>query len=323
MNSRYDISVVVVTYKAEWRKLKLTLLSILMQKDVSFEIVVSDDGSSDNHRERIEHLFLDYGFSDYKLDLHDQNQGTVKNLLSGYLLAESEYVKDIGQGDLLYDEHTLRDMLQYAKEKDADAVFGDAVLVDMDADELSCISMPAVPYLADIYDDKEKVKKAFLLNMDRPYGCTPITRRDVFIEYLERACGHIVYGEDLMFDVMAAESRKMAFLAKPVTVYDYGARFGERTAFNERLEKDVRASEEMIETVLANDPVLDKRRAVVALRYEDNRIKRVLKECMIPDVLRFKVYRKLHPRKKKDRLPAWLIQMMKEGNGICDSKIAE
>ena len=42
---QYQVSVIVCTYNSKWEKLKSTLLSILSQRDISFEIIIADDGS--------------------------------------------------------------------------------------------------------------------------------------------------------------------------------------------------------------------------------------------------------------------------------------
>ncbi len=312
MNNRYDISVVVVTYHADWRKLKLTLLSVLRQKDIRYEIVIADDGSDDNHEQDILKLFGEYSFTDYKLDMHPENAGTVRNLLSGCRKAEGYYIKGIGQGDMLYDEHTLRDMVEYARVKNASVVFGDAVLVDLNSGDLEPIIRPAVPYRTDIYDDPLQVKREYLVFMDRPYGCTPIAERQLFTDCLERAAGRIIYGEDLMYDVMAAEGVKMAFFERPVTVYDYGARNEERTSFNMRLEKDVHVSETMIADVLTDGPLAEQRRKAVELRYEPDKAKRILKQFGIPGMIGQKLRRKLFPRRTNNTVPAWLKEAFEE-----------
>lgn len=42
---QYQVSFVVCTYNSKWEKLNSTLFALLAQKDISYEIVVADDGS--------------------------------------------------------------------------------------------------------------------------------------------------------------------------------------------------------------------------------------------------------------------------------------
>ena len=48
IENKYDISVIIVTYNPKWEKLRTTILSILFQKNINIEIIVSDDGSKNN-----------------------------------------------------------------------------------------------------------------------------------------------------------------------------------------------------------------------------------------------------------------------------------
>ena len=77
----YDFSVVVLSYHPDKEKLMATLRSVVMQKGVSFEIIVADDGSPDFFEADIRAVLE--GVVDYQIIAHEQNQGTVKNLLDG------------------------------------------------------------------------------------------------------------------------------------------------------------------------------------------------------------------------------------------------
>ena len=43
-SKEFDFGVVVCCYNPDFEKLKKTIISIVNQKDVSFEIIISDDG---------------------------------------------------------------------------------------------------------------------------------------------------------------------------------------------------------------------------------------------------------------------------------------
>ena len=47
--SDFSVSVILCTYNPDWRKLKATLLSAAMQENIDFEIVLTDDGSGEDH----------------------------------------------------------------------------------------------------------------------------------------------------------------------------------------------------------------------------------------------------------------------------------
>ena len=53
---KYAISVVVLTYNSAFDDIKQTILSIVKQKDITFELIIADDGSKENHFEKIKEL---------------------------------------------------------------------------------------------------------------------------------------------------------------------------------------------------------------------------------------------------------------------------
>ena len=59
-----DVSVVLVTYNSEWEKVRITLLSILKQKNVSMQIVIDDDGSEKTYDKEIDELLSQYNFNE-------------------------------------------------------------------------------------------------------------------------------------------------------------------------------------------------------------------------------------------------------------------
>ena len=53
-----DVSVVVLTYNSDMEKLFGTLRSAICQKQIRFDIVISDDGSDNFDKERLSDFFL-------------------------------------------------------------------------------------------------------------------------------------------------------------------------------------------------------------------------------------------------------------------------
>ena len=120
----YDVSILILTYNPSWVKLKNTVVSALLQKDINFEIIVSDDGSENNYFDELEKLFLSYKFNDYKMVGSDKNEGTVKNLNRALLMAEGDYIRDISPGDYLFSENSLANWLRYVKQIKIDVCIG-------------------------------------------------------------------------------------------------------------------------------------------------------------------------------------------------------
>ena len=95
----YDVSVVVLTYNPVMEKLKSTLLSVLNQKNVEIQIIISDDGSKIDFRKEIEELFFEFNFTHYKLFLNKENVGTIENYYFALEKTDSLLIKGISPGD--------------------------------------------------------------------------------------------------------------------------------------------------------------------------------------------------------------------------------
>ena len=124
---KYDVSIICCTYNSDINKLAITLNSLLNQDGCSFEVIIADDGSVDNHKDFICNYFKRFNFQDYKLCLNKDNKGTVKNIFKAIKLADGKYIKPISPGDCLYCETTLKNLIAFANQNAADIVFADAV----------------------------------------------------------------------------------------------------------------------------------------------------------------------------------------------------
>ena len=105
---KYDFSVIVCCYNSDYEKLKKTLISISKQKNVSYEIIISDDGSKDRAIEQIKAWVDEHNISNVRYNFLPENIGTVRNILSAVKVAQGKYVKTISPGDYLFDEYSLQ-----------------------------------------------------------------------------------------------------------------------------------------------------------------------------------------------------------------------
>ena len=140
-----DISIIIVTYNSSWLDLKETIDSIIEQEEISFEIIIADDGSEDNQEGKIKNYFLNKQITNYKLILNKENKGTVCNLFSGLQLAQGEYIKDISPGDLLVGKSTLKNWINFLKSNKLEWAFSDAIYYRKKNEEKIFISIDAHP----------------------------------------------------------------------------------------------------------------------------------------------------------------------------------
>lgn len=92
---KYDVTIVICTYNPRWDKLKKTLDACITQKNINFQIVITDDGSPNNLFEQVRIYFQNNQFEDYKLSALEKNKGTVCNVLNGEYTKTKAHLQDV------------------------------------------------------------------------------------------------------------------------------------------------------------------------------------------------------------------------------------
>ena len=113
------ISVIIPAYNVE-NYIEKTLKSLTLQTFKDFEVIIVNDGSTDNTENKINMILRNVDFS-WKL-LKQQNQGVSVARNNGLIEANGEYVCFL-DGDDYYDAFFLEKMYNKAKENDYDMVF--------------------------------------------------------------------------------------------------------------------------------------------------------------------------------------------------------
>lgn len=218
------ISVLVLSYNSDIDKLYLTLKSIIKQKIDDFEIVVSDDGSKDNHEQELAEYFKQNDFSNYKLVMNEQNRGTVQNILSGLKACEGEYVKPISSGDCLYAEDTLARLYDFMKADSLDYCHG----LIRGYHRLEDGSIQYIPY-SHPFDieayrkrDMDRITKNLVLYSDNTCGAGICYEKKFFIHYMNLISEVVKYEEDIFQVVAAVENKKTALFDDYVIWYEIG-----------------------------------------------------------------------------------------------------
>ena len=222
MDMKYDVSVIILTYNPSLKSLITTLISILKQKECSFQIIISDDGSKANYFDIIEQIFKYYSFEDYILLPHNKNGGTVKNLFDSIGYCEAEYVKYIGQGDLLYNHLTLKKLLDIIKKKDMELVYGDAIPFSIANNKASILNIKLTPQRIKCYKEgnRKKIFKNYLICNDVAAGSTVFGRKEFITKYLSEGVGVIKLAEDLLIKLMICDNKKVGYVDAHVTFYE-------------------------------------------------------------------------------------------------------
>lgn len=236
----YDVSVILLTYEQTKEKILLTLASILDQKNVELQIIISDDGSSITYVNECIDFFDKYAFNDYKIACHDTNQGTVKNYYDAILIADGDYVKDFGPGDCFYSEKSLFLWLNDIKNKAIQLSFCDAIYYRWDEGNFKCIREVAHPQYPEVYlKGKLQQKKYYLLYNDIFLGATIFAKKALVMEYLQKIVGKVKYAEDNMYRLMILDGVKCGYFPKTAIYYEWGS--GISTQKNAEFKKAIDA----------------------------------------------------------------------------------
>lgn len=207
-------SVLMLTYNSSWDKTRQTLYSVLVQKDVSFEIVIADDGSDENNFEKIRDYLASWNFTAYSLVANERNQGIVRNFNSGLVLCKGEYIKPLSPGDFLYDENTLSACCEAIKGNDVAVYFGRAFFYSREADTVKIFADKANPRDLRPYlkNNARKIKWNYLFRCDQILGASVIYKKDIFQKYFSEIMPILKYAEDLTIRFMIANNEKVECL---------------------------------------------------------------------------------------------------------------
>lgn len=283
-NNNYQVSIIVATYNPIWIELKRTLLSVLLQKCVCFEIVIADDGSRKTFRENIKLLFQQHHFDAYKIVNNLQNQGTVENVRTGVKVATGKYIKLISPGDFLYGEKTLYDFVDFMERTGTKLSFGRAVYYNFDAHgKLNIVKQKANPSTPSAYTLEAPIsveKFYYLIKNDLVLGAATIVERYLLDKYLDLISGKVIYAEDNCYRLMVAAGNRIVFFDSVMIFYEYGSGVSTNgnSVWTERLKKDWHATDKLICAQLNIEDSFDKK-LKVCLEVADNK-KRWLKRLL-------------------------------------------
>ncbi len=127
MSNNMDISVIVPAYNRE-DYIEKCIKSVLCQENVSTEIIVIDDGSTDRTLEICNDLASVY--SNIRV-IHQENQGLASARNAGLDIATGDYITFLDSDDCI-SQGAFEKMLKAIKEQSVDAVIGNFDIVSED-----------------------------------------------------------------------------------------------------------------------------------------------------------------------------------------------
>ena len=219
-----DISVILVTYNSSWEKTRKTIESILRQKQVDFEIVISDDGSDITNYDKIEEFFREKKFEDYVLVHNKENVGTIKNCIRALNYSQGIYIKAMSPGDLLLENSlkTLYEAILFTQKK---WVFGRMMCVaDSSKQEMECVAFHLGPQDIKPYEDNnvDLIKYNYICGGDKIAVTTILIEKETWLFYLKQISKYLKYVEDYSYELMINDGIIPAYVPTNVEIYEIG-----------------------------------------------------------------------------------------------------
>ena len=224
--ARVDISVVLTTYNQSIEDTLVSAASVLLQKDINQELIISDDASWDNHFTLIEDFIRkNFPKARYTLLSHATNQKTVLNLYDGIRQAQGKYSKELGAGDLLYDYGTLNSLFDFCETTQAEAGFGREICFSPAATTYttSHFNAPKNPSLYLPTNAPKKHAMDIVLAADWIPGPVQFFNTKVYADLLNSLSTQygVLYCEDFVA-VLSLFERPFSFLDLPIAWYKWG-----------------------------------------------------------------------------------------------------
>lgn len=273
-----DISIVVCSYNSTIEAMLFTLDSIIKQRQISFEIVIADDGSKDNLSGEIKKYFEKIKFNNWTMICNVKNQGTVCNLYTGLEKSRGKYVKVISPGDALYSSSVLREWIDYNESNNYTWSFSDAIYYTgniCDKKYVKCQAHPnnVKPYLR----KKAKVCRwNYIVWDDIALGATLICERYLMITYVKKILNKVKYAEDNIWRMMMFDGIIGGYFPRPTVFYEYGT--GVSTNGNDIWRKRLEQDWEATNYIMLEDKILNRfQKSIIKAWKKKNSNNRLLK----------------------------------------------
>ncbi|MGB8454199.1 MAG: glycosyltransferase [Anaerocolumna sp.] len=219
-------SVILVTYNSTFKSIMMSLESVIYQKNIDFELIITDDASKYDYFKEIDRHLLSKNFFNYKFIKHKENIGTVNNLLNACKMARGYYIKAIGAGDMLYNETVLKDIYQFMMSNKVKCLFGQMDRYYFNKSDLvtSDFNCPTILWA---YRKQSITRKIVLINMlmDNIWasGASMFFEKSLLVQYLGKIKNNIKYVEDLIQILIYLDGMQMTYYERKVVWYEYGS----------------------------------------------------------------------------------------------------
>ena len=287
-----DVSVVLVTYNSEWEKIKITLLSILKQKNISMQVVIADDGSKITYNEAIDKLMSLHDFKEYFVLNATENRGTVLNIADALNHVKGRYTKTIAPGDFLFDENVLCRWIRFMQNNNAEISFGNAVYYSKD-EKLKLHKTKGSPVNRYLFKTGRQDSHQFvdyIVANDTILGAAVLMKTDMLEKYMTIIKNRIIYAEDYMIRIMIYDGVSVIYYPENVIWYEYGT--GISTSKNNKWEVILQADFEKSNDLISQRNEIDfmRKKYKLYLKLRKNKLlKKISKVVIFPTTVIYRL----------------------------------
>lgn len=304
---KYDVSILVLCYNPSLEKLFQTLYSIVVQQNISFEIIIADDGSTTKYFDKIKEWFEKRQFTDFTLIENQQNQGTVKNYISALKKAKGKYVKAISPGDYLYDKDVLDRIFHFVKREGYRIAFGKAGYYSYENREFK-LYRKQNPNNLSVYRKKQnkKILRNYLYFQDYVLGANFYIETSLALEYANKISDIVVYAEDTSILLMLVDGISIGFYDAYLVWYEYGT--GISTSTESKWNKIIyNENKNVYEKLLKENKISKKVYSFLFQTKKKYYLEQLRKVALCPSYFYYSIYNKI----KKEPLTCEISKLKK------------
>lgn len=237
-------SVMILCYNPEWSALRRTIDSVLLQKDIEWELIFADDCSQNDCIQKATEYLEERDYTEYQICHHEKNVGTVNNIFDALALAKGEYLKCIGAGDCLFQENTLKEIYDFMKTQKCTMCYGRMQAYRLENDKMI---LETFCFPKDIKAHEKgknvRIQKNIIENHGWIVGASMFYRTDKFRQYMKQICGVVTYCEDLLQVLLLLHQETIKYYPEGVMYYELGTGISTNvgTGNEDRMQKDHQA----------------------------------------------------------------------------------
>ena len=259
--AKFEVTVIIASYNFSYPKLMGTLRSVLSQRDIDMEVIIADDGSQNADYSEAERYIHEIGYESFFIVRNKENQGTVKNLISGLRRARGKYVYMTSPGDMLYDDMVLHDFYEHAEERGVKVLFGDAVYYNND-NGLTIYRDKSAPLRPDCYipERTQNYKKTAFFFGGYILGAAFFRETETAKKYFAKIDNICKFMEDnTTTALMLADGLKVEYFHRNMIWYEFdgGVSTSGEDKRKEILVSDLRECFKLLKSRYPDDKIID------------------------------------------------------------------